>query len=149
MPMRLTVEIGLVETVKGEQENRKWTPEESWINLHGQQRWAKPPDLSKAILLEPSKKLLFKDHPTLLRFWLRCKRVRRKRGLLYREYAHSKKSVSNENLGIRKSCSARKPAMHGCAVLPYACYTRASGLASSKWDEEGAAVFSVHSSLLV
>lgn len=60
MPVWLTVEIGLVETVKGERENRKWTPKESWINPLGQRRWAKPPDLSKAILLEPSKKLLFK-----------------------------------------------------------------------------------------
>lgn len=149
MPVRLTVEIGLVETVKGERENRKWTPKESWINPLGQRRWAKPPDLSKAILLELSKKLLFK---TTLHF---CASGCAARYCAVREACCTasanartrKKFAPNENLAIRKSCSARKKAMHGCAVRPYACFTRASGLADSKWDDKEAAVFSVHSSL--
>jgi len=81
MPEWLTVEIGIVETVKGGQEKRKWTPGESLINPVGQRRWAKPPDLSKTIMLELSKNnIIYLAYPALLRFWP-CSKLR---GLVHR-----------------------------------------------------------------
>ena len=54
----LTVEIGLVETTKEEiMKTRKWTRKRNWINPIDQRRWAKPPDTSTTILLEPSKNI--------------------------------------------------------------------------------------------